>query len=196
MNKKLMLMVVVMISALTFTSYIDKPEDIDRAYVQAASTQYIKSEPEEATIQNLAAANLTSSEVLTPRYGFTEDDVYLMAQLLSGDKKVDGDGEYDIDFRVMDEKAYFEVNKVFSVVMNRVRDKRFANTVHEIILQKKQFDVMPRNTKAIPSDITLKVTRQWCSDYDAYLTNVSTIPDDHIYFYGNGKTNRTYSNWN
>ena len=53
----------------------------------------LQKEPEkEYTLEEIAIPEIK------PRYGFTDDEVYLMAVLLSGSKYVDGDGEYDVDF--------------------------------------------------------------------------------------------------
>ena len=52
------------------------------------------------------------------RYGFTDEDIYLMTVLLSGSGSVSGDGEYDIDFGNQDN--HDQISLVLSVVMNRV----------------------------------------------------------------------------
>jgi hypothetical protein len=113
----------------------------------------------------------------------------LLAQLVSGSKDIDGDGEYDIDFQY--EINYYEISKVLSVVMNRVRSDKFPDTVHDVVLDKGQFKVMPRNTKRTPSEKTLKVVRDWCTSYDAFDPGVQACPEDHLSFSGNGKINRT-----
>lgn len=48
------------------------------------------------------------SKEIKPRYGFTDEDIYLFAQVVSGGETVDGDGEYDIDFQ--EEINYYEVS--------------------------------------------------------------------------------------
>lgn len=72
-----------------------------------------------------------------PRYGFTEDEIYLMAVLLSGSKYVDGDGEFDIDYGRDEE--YDQISLVLGVVMNRVRSENWQNTVSEVIGGKDSF---------------------------------------------------------
>ncbi len=124
-----------------------------------------------------------------PRYGFTDEDIYLLAQLLGGDKNIDGDGEYDIDFKTNID--HIEVNKVLGVVMNRVRSKDFPNTVNDVVLQKGQFSVMPRNLEATPSEVGLNTVRAWCEAYDIYDLSVQTTPESHLYFTGNGVINIT-----
>ena len=124
-----------------------------------------------------------------PRYGFTEDEIYLLAQLLCGDKSVDGDGEYDIDYQK--EINYYEVSKVLCVVMNRVRDDRFPNTVEDVVLAKNQFAVMPKNLKATPSEMALTVVEDWCKAYDEFDTDVQCVPENHVFFTGNGVSNIT-----
>lgn len=124
-----------------------------------------------------------------PRYGFTDDDVYLLAQLLCGSGTRDGDGEYDIDFQR--EINYFEVCKVLDVVMDRVRSGEFPNTVYGVVMEDGQFSVMPWNSYKTPSDKALKVVGDWCKAYDAYDPGVQVVPEDHLYFTGNGYINIT-----
>ena len=112
-----------------------------------------------------------------------------MAQVISGDGDVDGDGEYDIDFQ--DEINYYEVGKVLGVIMNRVRSNDFPNTVTDVVIQKGQFSVMPRNLKSEPSDITLQTVREWCIAYDDCINLVQVIPKNHLFFTGDGKINIT-----
>lgn len=124
-----------------------------------------------------------------PRYDFTEDEVYLLAQLLCGSGSKDGDGEYDIDFQT--EINYCEVAKVLCVVMNRVRSDSFPNTVTDVVMQKGQFSVMPRNAQRTPSDIAIQTVQEWCDAYDRFDGGAQNIPEDHLYFTGNGVTNTT-----
>lgn len=124
-----------------------------------------------------------------PRYGFTEDEVYLLAQLLCGSGSKDGDGEYDIDFKT--EINYCEVAKVLCVVMNRVRSDSFSNTVTDVVMQKGQFSVMPSNAQRVPSDIAIQTVQEWCDAYDRFDGGAQNIPEDHLYFTGNGITNTT-----
>lgn len=128
-------------------------------------------------------------EDIIPRYGFTEDDIYLLAQLLCGGKDYDGDGEYDIDF----EKNinYYEVGKVLSVVMNRVRSDVYPDTVYEVVTQEGQFSPMPKNLTKEPSDIALRTVREWCEAYDNYINLVQVVPESHLYFRGDSFTNTT-----
>ena len=124
-----------------------------------------------------------------PRYGFTDDEIYLMAVLLTGSKKVDGDGEFDFDFGRQDE--YDQISLVLCVVMNRVRSDVYPDTVSEVIWQKGQFSGMYMWKKKLPqvSDISLQRVTDWCKAYDAYDTGVQSIPEDHLYFCGNGRIN-------
>ncbi len=123
------------------------------------------------------------------RYGFTDDEIYLLAQVLSGDGDVDGDGEYDIDFQ--DEINYYEVGKVLGVIMNRVRSDDFPNTVMDVVTQKGQFSVIPRNLTREPSDISLQTVKEWCTAYDNYINLVQVVPKNHLFFTGDGKINTT-----
>lgn len=128
-------------------------------------------------------------EEIELRYGFTDEDIYILAQVLSGDKSVDGDGEYDIDYQK--EINYYEVGKVLGVIMNRVRSKDFPNTVTDVVTQKGQFSVIPRNLKSEPSDITLQTVREWCTAYDDCINLVQVIQENHLFFTGDGKINIT-----
>ena len=126
-----------------------------------------------------------------PQYGFTEDDIYLMAVLLTGSKYVDGDGEFDFDYGRDDE--YDQISLVLCVVMNRVRSERFPNTVAEVIWREGQFDPMTQWRDGLPqvSDISLQKVRGWCEAYDAYDPDVQSIPEDHLYFSGDGHDNHS-----
>jgi hypothetical protein len=126
-----------------------------------------------------------------PRYGFTEDEIYLLAQLLCGDENISGDGEYDIDFVDPSNINYYEVSKVLCVVMNRVRSKDFPNTVADVVLQKGQFSVMPQNANKEPSDIALQTVREWCEAYDNHSNFIQVVPTNHLFFTGNGVANIT-----
>lgn len=130
-------------------------------------------------------------EFVEKRYGFTDDDIYLLAQLLCGDGITDGDGEYDFDYKK--EIDYSEISKVLGVVMNRQKHEKFPDTVKDIVLAKNQFYVFPRNLKVVPSEKALTNVKDWCDAYDRYDGGAQTIPEDHIYFSGNGFTNKTRS---
>jgi len=129
---------------------------------------------------------------ISPRYGFTSDDVYLLSQLISGDKNKDGDGEYDIDFKnPLLPKHIHEVHKVLCIVMNRQRHHKWPNTVRDILLQKGQFMVFPRNLKKIPGEKTINLITDWCASYDIGDKSIQVIPEKHIYFSGDGRSNKT-----
>ena len=125
------------------------------------------------------------------RYGFTEDEMYLLAQLLCGDEKTSGDGEYDIDFVDREDLNYYEISKVLCVVMNRVRDDRFPSTVEDVVLAKNQFSVMPKNLEATPSEMALTVVEDWCKAYDEFDVGAQCVPENHVFFTGNGVSNIT-----
>lgn len=146
--------------------------------------EYVTKEPEkEYALEEIAIPEIE------PRYGFTDDEVYLMAVLLSGSKYVDGDGEYDVDFHNQDN--YEQISLVLNVVMNRVNSDVFQDTVEEVIWAPGQFSPMKRWTGGLPevSDISLKIVKEWCRYYDTYEPESQTIPDNHLYFTGNGVIN-------
>ena len=129
--------------------------------------------------------------LVAPRYGFTDNDIYLMTVLLCGSAKTDGDGEYDIDFYNKDNHE--QISLVLSVVMNRVMSSRFPNTVTEVIWQKGQFSPMPRWKAGLPtvSDSSYAIVQTWCEAYDNYDSSVMYIPESHLFFSGNGVINKS-----
>lgn len=127
------------------------------------------------------------------RYAFTDEDTYLLALLLCGDKNIDGDGEYDIDFEKNINQV--EVDKVLSVVMNRVNSGKYSNTISGIVLQPKQFSVMKHHVNKKPSEKAFRTVYEWCQAYNNYDESVHLIPDNHLYFTGNGVINTTRANW-
>ena len=137
----------------------------------------------------------TPEPVIDPVYGFTQQEIFLMAQLLCGDKNRDGDGEYDIDFG--NDDRYDQISLVLCVVMNRVNDDRFPNTVEDVIWQNNgttyQFSVMEQwddfNNVCIPSDIAIQRVTEWCDAYDRGDPGAQSIPTDHVMFVGNGDEN-------
>lgn len=147
-----------------------------------------------------ASSSQTKSEnkaktTVAKRYGFTEQDIYLLAQLLCGDKTIDGDGEYDIDYIKPSKSDEKEIGKVLCVVMNRVRSKDFPNTIKEVVLAPKQFSVMPKNSRKNPSESAINIVKNWCTRYDNWDKSIQIIPTNHLYFTGNGKINTTSTSW-
>lgn len=150
--------------------------------------------PHNVTNKNIIAEDISPPPLMLiaefqPRYGFTDEDIYLLAQVLSGGKNIDGDGEYDIDFQK--EINYYEVGKVLGVIMNRVRSNEFPNTVRDVILQKGQFCVIPYNLTKEPSDRAIQTVREWAIAYDNHNSFIQVIPTTHLYFTGNGIINET-----
>lgn len=123
----------------------------------------------------------TLIEEVEPRYGFTDEEVYLLAQLLCGSATVSGDGEYDF---VWNGKVtnYSEMCKVLCVVMNRVRSDKFPNTVTDVVLQKGQFSNVKRSITKTPDDLAVKTIQAWCDAYDNWDIGVQNVPENHLYF--------------
>lgn len=146
--------------------------------------EYITEEPVEPVQQ-----------AIKPRYGFTDDDIYLMTVLLCGSGKTDGDGEYDIDFSNQDK--HDQISLVLNVVMNRVMSDKFPNTVSEVIWSPGQFSLMPRWKKGLPSvsDQSYQIVKEWCEAYDSHDLSVMSVPESHLYFTGNGKINISRERW-
>lgn len=172
-------------------SLSDTYEDHEtNCYAIAPTTvQIVQSKPSIEPIESTEPIKPTPE--VEPRYGFTEDEIYLLAQLLCGDENTSGDGEYDIDFVDQNNINYYEVSKVLCVVMNRVRDDRFPSTVEDVVLANNQFAVMPKNLKATPSEMALTVAEDWCKAYDEFDVGIQCVPENHVFFTGNGVSNIT-----
>lgn len=138
------------------------------------------------------------AEIQLPRYGFTEEEVILLAQLVAGDKDSFGDGEYDFTWFIQNGQCYclFEVHKVLNVVMNRVRSADWPDTVEGVVLQQGQFAVMPRNLQTDPCPLVIEVIRAWCDSYDVWDEEAQVIPENHLFFNaGPNNTNITRVSW-
>lgn len=140
-----------------------------------------------------ASAEILESEkiwISSPkaRYGFSLDEVLLLTQLLDGDYRISGDGEFSIS---RTNPNYKEIYKVLCVVMNRVRSTKFPNTVTEVVLARNQFHVFPKNLRTIPHWSAFLIVLDWCIRYDLYDISIQVIPEDHLYFYGDGIRNHT-----
>lgn len=138
---------------------------------------------------------LNVEPVISPKYGFTDDDIYLMTVLLCGSNKIDGDGEYDIDFYNQDN--HDQISLVLSVVMNRVMSDKFPNTVSEVIWAPGQFSPMSRWKNGLPviNDKSYQIVKKWCEAYDAHDLSVMSIPESHLYFTGDGVINTSRERW-
>ena len=137
-------------------------------------------------------------QAVMPQYGFTDDDIYLLTQLLCGNSSTYGDGEYDFDWDLYlgTEPNQEEISKVLCTVMNRIRSGEYDNHVRDVVLQPHQFVVFPKNLKSTPSDKAIAVVREWCEKYDNWHHEIETIPRDHIYFVaGPNNGNITMSTW-
>lgn len=182
---------ILLIAVLIFwprPAVIEEAEPIEPPQIKIEAPMPIKTNPLTAKPSPAPTPTPTPEP---PRYGFTEDEIYLMAVLLSGSKYVDGDGEFDIDYGRDEE--YDQISLVLGVVMNRVRSENWQNTVSEVIWQKGQFSAMPQWKKGLPevSDISLQRVSDWCKAYDAHDPGVQTIPEDHFYFTGDGRYNHS-----
>lgn len=134
--------------------------------------------------------------VIPPKYGFTDDDIYLMTVLLCGSKNNSGDGEYDIDFGNQDD--HDQISLVLSVVMNRVMSAKFPDTVEEVIWAPKQFSPMARWSKNNLPEVkpeSYEIVKAWCKEYDSHNLAVMSVPETHLYFTGNGKINISRKGW-
>lgn len=164
------------------------------------STTYEIEEVITGTIQPAMMSITIAEEVIfeepvEARYGFTDDDIYMLAQLLCGDKDIHGDGEYDFVWGYLqDEMNYYEMSKVLCVVMNRVRDEGFPDTVYDVVMQKGQF-ADDRRIDTVPDDIALEKIGDWCTAYDRWDPGVQSIPVNHFFYDGDGTMNHTREKW-
>ena len=98
------------------------------------------------------------------------DDLYLLARLVESEA---GNESYETKMMVA------------SVVMNRVTDSRFPNTIREVIYQKGQFEVTVRKVNGVlmidrePSLDSLRVAND-------ILNKGSILPSNVLVFYQNG----------
>lgn len=142
----------------------------------------------------------SSQDTTQPQYGFTPYDIEMLAVLLCGDKNTDGDGEYDFDNA--NDDRYDQISLVLCVVMNRVRDERFPNTVEEVLFQYDdingwQFAGMgnwaENALSLVASDIAVQRVTEWCNAYDNWDPGAQTIPLDHVMYIGDGTENTSYA---
>lgn len=143
------------------------------------------------------AATNQSLEKPKPRYGFTDEDIYFLAQLLCGDAGYNGDGEYDFVWGALNgEMNYDEMSKVLCIVMNRVEctDGRFPNTVKEVLLQPGQFQD-GSNLGKTPHPVAIEKITQWCEAYDSFDLSTQSIPETHYFYDGDGRANHTREVW-
>jgi hypothetical protein len=131
-----------------------------------------------------------------PVYAFTDDEIYLMAQLLCGQAGKDGDGEYDFETQIVKyEINWLEINKVLEVVMNRVLTPGiYADNVTDVIMQPGAFSVMPRNASREPSPEVVDIVKYWCDSFNS-PEYVPSIPSDHYWFSGSRGSNVTRDHW-
>lgn len=183
--KKLQILLVTILVIIGVSSFTTKEPDVSPTSPTIPSTVLLV-KPEPPIIEEpVVAVTEPESVVVEPRYGFTDEEVYLLAQLLCGSSKIDGDGEYDFVYTAKyfpDKLNHCEISKVLCVVMNRVRSEQFPNTVSEVVLQKGQFSPMPKNAKKTPDDIAIQKVQEWCDAYDNWDTGVQNVPEDHLYF--------------
>lgn len=176
--------------------------DIEPLRMPSPTLTSIKKTCWRETEQRFIHAGLTDricnycGEYVEPRYGFTNEEVYILAQLLCGDESYDGDGEYDFVYGALhNEMNYCEMSKILCVVMNRVRDEAFPDTISKVIFEEGQFAGYSR-TDTEPSDIAIAKIQQWCESYDRWDPCVQSIPESHLYYEaGPDLTNITGESW-
>jgi hypothetical protein len=188
MKKLQILLVTVLVTVLVIagvSSFTTKEPDVSPTSPTVPGTVLLVKPEPPIIAEPVVTVTEPEPVVVEPRYGFTDEEVYLLAQLLCGSSKVDGDGEYDFVYTAKyfpDKLNYCEISKVLCVVMNRVRSEQFPNTVSEVVLQKGQFSTMPKNAKKTPDDIAIQKVQEWCDAYDNWDTGVQNVPEDHLYF--------------
>lgn len=158
--------------------------------------QLIEFELEDETLESDQQSVGTMAFVSEPVYAFTDDEIYLMAQLLCGQAGKDGDGEYDFETQITKgEINWPEINKVLEVVMNRVLTPGiYADNVTDVIMQPGAFEVMPRNASRTPSPEVVATVKYWCDSFNS-PEYVPSIPSDHYWFSGSRGGNITRDHW-
>ena len=170
-------------------------------------TGYLSHEPEvvykecpcteqKEVVETIAAPVIEEVYIPEPVYAFTDDEIYLMAQLLCGQAGKDGDGEYDFETQIAKNDINWpEINKVLEVVMNRVLTPGiYADNVTDVIMQPGAFEVMPRNASREPSPEVIATVKYWCDSFNS-PEYVPSIPDDHYWFSGSRGGNITRDHW-
>ena len=181
--KKVCLILGIILYIFAATSYCVRSEEKITPEPPTISTYEpvdVYSNPSTVLIADTGVAE-TIIEPVDPRYGFTDDEVYLLAQLLCGSSTKSGDGEYDFVWKGTCTN-YCEMSKVLCVVMNRVRSGSFPNTVAGVVLQKGQFSVMPKNASKTPDPVAVEKVQEWCTAYDNWDVGVQNVPENHLYF--------------
>ena len=86
-----------------------------------------------------------------------------------------------------------EKAKVVEVIMNRVADSRFPNTIKGVITQPYQFT--GSSTYASLGGYSSKVTNEVKEAVNYYFSNPSRFNHGYLYFYGDGKQNHFSVEW-
>lgn len=145
--------------------------------------------------ENQPLIKIMDESIKEPVFGFTDNDIYLLSQLLAGNEGVYGDGEYDFEWQLLHQEPNDDqISLVLEVVMNRVNDPRWGDTIESVVLQPHQFSVFPKNNGSKPSPLVINYISGWCESYDTGEL-VKTIPEDHVYFTGDGTNNHSRSVW-
>lgn len=135
--------------------------------VKECATDGVSSTVSDMSISQNEISTMGESE---PAIQHTEEDVYLLAQLISSEAGIESPSC----------QAY-----VASVVINRLNSPEFPNTINDVIFDRKfgvQFSVTLRNKNGnrpidtIPSDLQIEIAR-YC------LNNGSVLPSDVLVFY-------------
>ena len=114
--------------------------------------------------------------IMTPRYGFTEEEVWLLAQVMWG--------EYRFSTTNPD---WDQINKVMMVIMNRVEAPGlYADTISEVIFQPGAFVVIPRALSIDPGQDFVNIVREWCYIFD-WSEGFQPIPNYHFWFSADGR---------
>lgn len=117
--------------------------------------------------------------VKQPTKLYTENDVIMMAKLMYGEAR--------------GIKSQQEIAAIGWVVVNRVDDSRFPNTVEKVITQPSQFHYISSNpTKSdYGYDLTYiarHVLDSWCAEKEGLNIGGRVLPKDYLYFHGaNGR---------
>jgi hypothetical protein len=118
-----------------------------------------------------------------PLYNFSDNEVYLLAQLLCGQEGKSGDGEYDFESQIESGQVnWTEVNKVLEVVMNRTLTPGiYSDNVTDVVLQPGAFSVFPKNLNTTPSPKVIEAVNYWCNCFNS-SDYIRSTPENHFWF--------------
>ena len=167
-----------MVFAVVLFFVVHKHLEIGETYQQTIKMQETRiKELEEDVILYQNLAKNPPKQIVAKKH-FVWDDLYLFARLIEAEA-----GDQDFETKM----------KVASVVMNRIGNPKYPDTLKEVIYQPGQFDVTfgtnPMIDWKVPSVQDFEVAHH-------ALMNGSSLPHSVIYFFNSGLDNEFTKNVN